>query len=41
MTDEEFGFRKRRRDPFLLGILTNAKVMIIGEEEKMLETAIR
>lgn len=40
MTDEEFGFRKRRRDPFLLGILTNTKVMIIGDEEKMLETAI-
>lgn len=40
MTDEEFGFRKRRRDPFLLGILTNTRVMILGDEEKMLETAI-
>ncbi|MDO8551250.1 MAG: hypothetical protein Q7S03_01025 [bacterium] len=32
MTGEEFDFRKRRRDPFLLGILTNPKIMIIGEE---------
>jgi DNA-binding transcriptional ArsR family regulator len=32
MTSEEFTFRKKRRDPFLLGILSGAKVMIIGEE---------
>jgi len=32
MTSEEFDFRKKRRDPFLLGILGGAKVMIIGEE---------
>lgn len=40
MTNDEFAFRKRRRDPFLLGILNNSKVLIIGEEEKLLETAI-
>jgi len=32
MTEEEFEFRKKRRDPFLWGILNNSKVMIIGDE---------
>ncbi|MDP3888887.1 MAG: hypothetical protein Q8Q24_02470 [bacterium] len=32
MTGEEFDFRKRRNDPFLMGILTGAKIMIIGDE---------
>lgn len=36
MSDEEFDFRKKRRDPFLLGILYKSKVMIIGEEENLL-----
>lgn len=33
MTKEEFEFRKRRRDPFLLSILAASKVMIMGDEE--------
>lgn len=33
MTKEEFEFRKRRRDPFLLSILSASKVMIMGDEE--------
>lgn len=37
MTQEEFDFRKRRRDPFLLGVLAAAKVMIIGQETDLLE----
>lgn len=37
MSDEEFEFRKRRRDPFLLGILSKSKVMIIGDEEELLK----
>lgn len=37
MTQEEFDFRKRRRDPFLLGILSAAKIMIIGEQTALLE----
>lgn len=37
MTNEEFEFRKKRRDPFLLGILTNSRVMIIGDEEELLK----
>lgn len=35
MSKDEFEFRKRRRDPFLLGILTGSRVMIIGDEEAM------
>jgi len=37
MTNQEFAFRKQRRDPFLLSILTSSRIMIIGDEEKMLE----
>lgn len=37
MTEDEFNFRKRRRDPFLLGILGHSKVMIIGDEEDLLK----
>jgi len=36
MTEEEFNFRKKRRDPFLLGILIKSKVMIIGDEDSLL-----
>lgn len=36
MTDEEFDFRKKRRDPFLGGILVKSRVMIIGDEEDLL-----
>lgn len=35
MSREEFDFRKRRRDPFLLGILAGNRVMIIGDEEDL------
>ena len=35
MTDEEFEFRRKRRDPFLLGILESGKVMVIGDEDKL------
>lgn len=33
MTKEEFEFRKKRRDPFLLSVLAESRVMIIGDEE--------
>lgn len=36
MTTQEFEFRKKRRDPFILGILSSSKIMLIGEEEEML-----
>jgi len=37
MTNEEFDFRKKRRDPFLLGILSSSKVMIVGDEEELMK----
>ena len=36
MTKEEFDFRKKRRDPFILRILTQSRVMLIGDEEDMI-----
>jgi hypothetical protein len=36
MTDEEFDFRKKKRDPFIVTILSNSRVMLIGDEETML-----
>ena len=35
MSRDELDFRKKRRDPFLLGILTASRVMIIGDEEEL------
>ncbi len=36
MTEEEFDFRKKKRDPFILSILYGSRVMLIGDEESML-----
>lgn len=35
MSKEELSFRRKRRDPFLLGILAGSRVMIIGDEEDL------
>ena len=35
MTEEEFLFRKRRRDPFVLAVLEGSRVMLIGDEEDL------
>ena len=35
MTEEELKFRRTRHDPFLLGILTNGRVMIIGSDQDL------
>lgn len=35
MSREEFDFRKKRRDPFLQGILSGSRAMIIGDEEDL------
>jgi Fe2+ or Zn2+ uptake regulation protein len=35
MGRDELDFRKKRRDPFLLGILAGSRVMIIGDEEDL------
>ncbi len=36
MSEEEFDFRKKRRDPFVLSILAQSRIMLIGDEEGML-----
>ena len=35
MSEEEFKFRKERKDPFVFGILLGSRVMIIGDEEEL------
>lgn len=35
MTEEEFDFRKKRRDPFVLEILRGSRILIIGDEEEL------
>ena len=37
MTEEEFAFRKNRRDPFIISILSKPRVMLIGDEEEMVK----
>ena len=37
MSEEEFKFRKERRDPFVLKILSGSRVMIIGDEEELVD----
>jgi len=35
MTEEEFDFRKNRRDPFVLSVISGSRVMIIGDEDEL------
>lgn len=35
MSRDELEFRKKRRDPFLLGVLAGSRVMIMGDEEDL------
>lgn len=37
ITKEEFEFRKKRRDPFILSILQGSRVMIIGDEQNFVD----
>lgn len=37
MGDEEFVFRKSRRDPFVLDILKGSRIMIVGDEEELVK----
>ena len=39
MTEEEFDFRKRRRDPFVISILSGSRIMIIGDEEDLVRVS--
>lgn len=36
MTEEEFKFRKKRNDPFISSILSQGRIMLLGDEETML-----
>lgn len=36
MTEEEFDFRRKKRDPFIVSILSGSRVMLMGDEETML-----
>jgi hypothetical protein len=36
MSEEEFLFRKKKRDSFILSILGGSRIMLIGDEESML-----
>jgi len=37
MDEAEFKFRVKRRDPFILRVLIQPKVMLIGDEDELLE----
>lgn len=36
MDEAEFNFRVKRRDPFILKVITQPKIMVLGDEEEML-----
>jgi len=35
MSEKEFNFRKKRRDPFITGVLLASRIMLIGDETEM------
>lgn len=35
MTEDEFVFRKKKKDPFLQSVLFGSRIMIIGDEEEL------
>lgn len=37
MDEAEFSFRVRRRDPFILKVITQPKIMLLGDEDNLLE----
>lgn len=37
MDEPEFTFRVKRRDPFIIRVLIQSKIMLIGDEEELLE----
>ncbi len=36
MSDEEFDFRKKRRDPFIAQVVSGSRIMLIGDEDSLL-----
>lgn len=39
-SEEEFSFRKTRRDPFIMDILYGSRVMVIGSEDEFVERQV-
>ncbi len=39
--EEEFEFRKQRRDPFLMEVLYGTRIMIVGTEEELVERKLQ
>jgi len=37
LADDEFEFRKQRRDPFLMEVLYGTRILIVGNEEELVE----
>lgn len=35
MTEDELEFRKNRRDPFILQVLSNSRIMLVGDEQDL------
>lgn len=40
MDEAEFNFRVKRRDPFILKVLTQPRIMIVGDENALMENII-
>ncbi len=40
MDEAEFGFRVKRRDPFILRVLVQPKIMLLGDESELLDGVI-
>lgn len=40
MDEAEFNFRVKRRDPFILAVLTQPRIMLIGDETQLVENVI-
>ena len=40
MDEAEFQFRVRRRDPFILRVITQSKIMLLGDEEDLLSGVV-
>lgn len=36
MDEAEFNFRVKRRDPFIIKVITQSKIMVLGDEEELL-----
>jgi DNA-binding transcriptional ArsR family regulator len=39
-TDQEFEFRKTRRDPFIMDVLYGSRVMVVGNEDEFVERKV-